>query len=558
MLETRTEETLERFKHLRIHTPGTKQQSIDVHPERLPAHNPYVGWFHHGHKVSNADVPTYDLRPEKMPAKNPFIGMFHHSPTVVRLADGCEELPEEYGIQSQELFESMRSQAPTPAMLPLEKRQKRGHSLGILENSQPMDVELPPSPEKNAMSPARVLMRTPTVACHTPLRADQRAKGSNQWLKKGRTRSFADVNDLTKGIQTPELCGLQAILPKQAGVRVLDKVGEGTFAKVVVALNKRNRGDWKDPGVFRKLFVLPKEGDKVVLKVQKKGESAADVMREIAVHGRCSHPNIPAMYGYYEDGTNIIMILQLLEAKELKDIMNIKRMFPEEETRVVILQVARALAYMHNKNFAHRDVSTRNVLVGAQNKAYLIDLGLAVDLSESTPSANVVGTLGYVSPEAMRGEGSGLPGDVWALGCILYEMMFGFSPFLPNEVLMPTVEVPFPDPSWGMDSSPEVQDLIKKMLDKNSKKRASADDILAHPWFSPEVCAQVDALAPPLSPGRGREDIDIDLVGEGQPVIKTCLAVDLRKHPDLQSKEGDHQNLVAQVFLKTDSVCQQI
>ncbi len=91
---------------------------------------------------------------------------------------------------------------------------------------------------------------------------------------------------------------------------------------------------------------------------------------------------------------------------------------------------------MHGKGFAHRDVSPRNILVTDSNKAFLIDLGLAchADSAPSPSSAGLAGTLGYVSPEAMKGKQACVASDVWALGCILYEMIYGFSPFLPHEV----------------------------------------------------------------------------------------------------------------------------
>jgi len=147
----------------------------------------------------------------------------------------------------------------------------------------------------------------------------------------------------------------------------------------------------------------------------------------------------------------------------------------------------------------------------------------------------------------MRGELVGTAADIWAVGCILYEMLFGFSPFLPHEILGPT-EVPFPDPSWGMESSPEVRDIIVKMLCKDAKKRISSREALAHPWS--EACvAEVDEIVKvqgvpqlPSTPKRLPSD-----ASQQESPPNTCLAVDLISPPHLKSTVGDHTNYVARV-----------
>jgi hypothetical protein len=155
---------------------------------------------------------------------------------------------------------------------------------------------------------------------------------------------FMDKIDSAHLPKSPELCGLQAILPRQCGVRILDKLGEGSFGKVVLAVNKRNRACWTDPSFFRKLTAMPEEGDSVVLKcVRKEGCYGAKglqcVAREVAIHSRCCHPNISRMYGYYENGQYVTMILDFIEGKELFEVLRVRRQLPEDEACLIILQV---------------------------------------------------------------------------------------------------------------------------------------------------------------------------------------------------------------------------
>lgn len=148
--------------------------------------------------------------------------------------------------------------------------------------------------------------------------------------------------------KSPELCGLQAILPRQCGVRILDKLGEGSFGKVVLAVNKRNRACWTDPSFFRKLTAMPEEGDSVVLKCVRKESCYGTrglqcVAREVEIHSRCCHPNISRMYGYYENGQYVTMILDFIDGKELYEVLRLRRQLSEDEACLIILQVTQQI-----------------------------------------------------------------------------------------------------------------------------------------------------------------------------------------------------------------------
>jgi len=202
-----------------------------------------------------------------------------------------------------------------------------------------------------------------------------------------RTRSFEDILDhrLSGCPETATLCGIQALLPRQAGLRVVKQVAEGSFAKVVLAINKRNQLKWTDRRVKRKLFhgAWLREGQRIVMKCIQKGISVEEdfaIEREVAVHGRLTHPNIASCYGYYEDTRHLVMLLDFVDGQELKDILRIRRSLAESEASRVLLQAMRALAYLHAQQVVHRDISPRNCLVTASGRLYLIDFGLAVDL----------------------------------------------------------------------------------------------------------------------------------------------------------------------------------
>jgi serine/threonine protein kinase len=276
----------------------------------------------------------------------------------------------------------------------------------------------------------------------------------------------------------------------------------------------------------------------VVLKCVKKVEDtnlrpleSECLSREVLIHGRVDHINIPRMYGYYEDEQHLTMILDLVSGEELKQVLVMKRTLPEDECRLISLQVARGLQHLHDMHVVHRDVSPRNILLGEGSKAWLIDLGLAVDMdAQDAGGIEVAGTIGYMPPEA-QGTGSGGPHlsaawDMWALGTILYEMMFGFSPFLPHELYMPTAHVQFPDPSWGLHSSDDLKDVLTALLAKDPAQRLSSGALLSHTWASSDVLATLDAMFAPEIAARAAL-IEPDEEQGGQQL----LAVDLLSSP---------------------------
>ena len=159
----------------------------------------------------------------------------------------------------------------------------------------------------------------------TDMEADKEAAVMVRRQRRGggrRSLSFSNVREIIRAPvvdmpASPELCGVQAILPKKSGLSVSAKIGEGTFGKVVLATNKKNHagiGQSQLGKAARILHAMPKEGVEVVLKCIKKpgGTVSAEMVREVRVHGRCDHVNIPRMFGYFEDHENLMLILDLV------------------------------------------------------------------------------------------------------------------------------------------------------------------------------------------------------------------------------------------------------
>lgn len=141
----------------------------------------------------------------------------------------------------------------------------------------------------------------------------------------------------------------------------------------------------------------------------------------------------------------------------------------------------------------YRDLKPENILFGEDGYLFLADFGLAKMASKDELANSFCGTAEYLSPEMIIGSGHDHTVDWWALGILLYEILVGVPPFFHKNkhrmyFLIKESQVNFPDPvKHGIEVSPVAKDLIKKLLEKNKKKRLGQTrdvaEILEHPFF---------------------------------------------------------------------------
>jgi len=525
-------EKFEDFERRLESEPAVPDLKYRLAKSRLPVDSPYVGNFHRGYKLckrqflddasqkdlqlSNCpyiDTTMFDCEPLSSSRKRPQTEEEEEADSAER--DALEEedivaplspvgsVGSAKGAETRNLDQNLSAASHQTAA---DQGNSEDKASGAVTPVLMFEKGPPPSPSASWRSACAEM---PPEASLTALRTRRRCAG-----QQVRSLSFNNVRECLKAPvkempASPELCGVQAILPRRCGLSVQSKLGEGSFGKVVLAINNSNHsgaGQGQLGKSSRIIHKLPKTGAQVVLKCIKKSKcdkSSAEnecLEREVLIHGQVDHIHIPRMLGYYEDDQNLTLILDLIPGKELKEVMMLKRTMPEQSARLICLQVARALQHLHHvMGVVHRDVNPRNILLGQDNRAWLIDLGLAVDLNAKPLAKHLggtiqtAGTIGYMPPEA-RGGALSTAFDMWALGTIIYECMFGFSPFLPHELHLPTALVQFPDPAWGLNASEHVKDVITSLLCKDAPKRMRARELLAHGWADAQTLGTIDCL----------------------------------------------------------------
>ena len=164
------------------------------------------------------------------------------------------------------------------------------------------------------------------------------------------------------------------------------------------------------------------------------------ILHEARTSSALNHPGICTVYEVDDHGEQSFIVMELVEGRPLSDLIPADG-FSFTAVRQHGLHVAEALAHAHAKGIVHRDVKPANVLLTTQGRIKVLDFGLAqhvgprisdrtTESNESQPAgAPLAGTLAYMAPEQLRGEGATSRSDVWALGVVLYELATGRRPF---------------------------------------------------------------------------------------------------------------------------------
>jgi eukaryotic-like serine/threonine-protein kinase len=239
-----------------------------------------------------------------------------------------------------------------------------------------------------------------------------------------------------------------------------------------------------------------KLGRDVAIKVRpeefaKDADRIARFQREAKLLASLNHTNIAAIYGLEaSEGTNFL-VLELVEGETLADRIK-KGPIPVEESLKLALQIAEALEAAHEKGVIHRDLKPANIKVTPDGKVKVLDFGLAkafagdqeVNLSNSPTLSNaatqqgvILGTAAYMSPEQARGESVDKKADIWAFGCVLFEMLTGRGTFDGRTVSDVLASVIKSEPEWKRlppNLHPRIRLLLERCLEKEAKNRCSS------------------------------------------------------------------------------------
>jgi len=261
------------------------------------------------------------------------------------------------------------------------------------------------------------------------------------------------------------------LLPQRIGkYEIVGKLGQGAMGEVFRA---------HDPVLNRAVAVkrisAGLDADEMVRKrFQREAQSAALL----------SHPNIITVYELGIEGDQLFMAMELLDGVDLKHAISARQMTLDEKIGVV-QQICEGLAFAHAHDIVHRDLKPANIHILPGGKVKIMDFGLArLSGSEMTTTGMVMGTPHYMSPEQVKGQKADARSDIFALGCVFYELLSGHKPFDAESMHGVLYKIMQEEPTPVREAAPGTPEalahIVEKALAKNPDERfPNAGDLLA-------------------------------------------------------------------------------
>ncbi|CAK8544956.1 unnamed protein product [Lathyrus sativus] len=261
------------------------------------------------------------------------------------------------------------------------------------------------------------------------------------------------------------------------------EVGRGHFGHTCSARAKK--GDLKDQPVAVKIISKSKMTTAIAIE---------DVRREVKLLKALSgHKHLIKFHDACEDANNVYIVMELCEGGELLDrILSRGGRYTEEDAKAIVLQILSVAAFCHLQGVVHRDLKPENFLFTSRSEdadMKLIDFGLSDFIRPEERLNDIVGSAYYVAPEVLHRSYS-VEADIWSIGVITFILLCGSRPFWARTEsgIFRTVlraDPNFDDLPWP-SVSPEGKDFVKRLLNKDYRKRMTAAQALTHPWLRDE------------------------------------------------------------------------
>ncbi|NWW81252.1 ULK3 kinase, partial [Climacteris rufus] len=265
-----------------------------------------------------------------------------------------------------------------------------------------------------------------------------------------------------------------------------ERLGSGTYATVYKAYRKRDT---------REVVAI-----KCVNKRSLNRASVENLLTEIEILKTIRHPNIVELKDFQWDSDHIYLIMEFCAGGDLSRFIRMRRILPEKVARIFLQQLACALKFLHDHNISHLDLKPQNILLSAPENPQLklADFGFAQYMSPWDEKHVLRGSPLYMAPEMVCRQQYDARVDLWSVGVILYEALFGKPPFASRsfaeleEKIRSNRAVELPS---RPQLSQECRDLLGQLLERDPLKRISFERFFAHPFVDMEHVPGPESLS---------------------------------------------------------------
>ena len=331
----------------------------------------------------------------------------------------------------------------------------------------------------------------------------------------------------------------ESILVKQRGqkqqltmddFKLLMVIGRGTFGKVFLAQLHGKDKLYAIKSIRKDIMIEKDQVDGVALE--------KDIMLN------CDHVFVCGMDYLFQNKLRVYFVMPFIKGAELFKVFSKQRTFTEETVKFYAVQLILGVGYLHDQGIAHRDLKLENILIDEDGYIKLIDFGLAKMMTDDKLANTIAGTPMYLAPEVLRGTGHGLSVDWWAIGILMFELLFSVTPFWSRNKFEMQKKIiqgkfVFPDrKKYQFVYSQEIVHVINDLLNGDKNKRLGAQggakEVLAHPYFSDvDTNAYLQKkIKPPFKPNfqskRGLEDF-FNVKKDKQSMMDTVVPLNAQK-----------------------------
>ena len=351
------------------------------------------------------------------------------------------------------------------------RRSSKGVRSNPLEGTPPGNTVLSSTP----MSQTSVLSSSPYNIEGGPLAS------SEEWQEKGAAvgrRTEYDAN------------GQPVIKAVKKGVKDFNfgqTLGEGSYSTVLAAQDRQTLKDYAIKVLDKRHIIKEKKVKYVNIE--------RDTLNRLT-----DHPGVVRLYYTFQDERSLYFVLDMCTGGELLGVLKRMTTFDEECTRFYSAQILDTIEYMHKRGVIHRDLKPENVLMDDNKHIKITDFGTAKLLGERKDSggrttfesdssnsenraSSFVGTAEYVSPELLTDKSACKASDLWAFGCIVYQLLAGRPPFKAGNEYQTFQKIVALEYDFPRGFPAEARDLVERLLVLEPQRRLTIEHIKNHPFF---------------------------------------------------------------------------
>ncbi|XP_042726743.1 serine/threonine-protein kinase Nek1 isoform X2 [Lagopus leucura] len=256
----------------------------------------------------------------------------------------------------------------------------------------------------------------------------------------------------------------------------VQKIGEGSFGKAFLVKDKENSQQY----VIKEINIS-----------KMSNKEREESRREVAVLANMKHPNIVLYRESFEENGCLYIVMDYCEGGDLFKKINAQKgvLFSEDQILDWFVQICLALKHIHDRKILHRDIKSQNIFLTKDGTIQLGDFGIARVLNSTVELARTcIGTPYYLSPEICQNRPYNNKSDIWALGCVLYEMCtlkHAFEAGNMKNLVLKIISGSFPPVS--MHYSYDLRNLLSQLFKRNPRDRPSVNSILEKNFIAKRV-----------------------------------------------------------------------